>query len=311
MGIRVYCTISRWICLVTFLPVFSQLFPSSFAFEDLFLNEPFNDNDDGASSLFLDADDFTDGNGRVSYSTEQPQFFDVGVNVDVDHNALTTSDPLTQLTDTSSDACMDFSSPPSTSSSSLFKKLRARANSCEDPDVDAGNGETEREKAITAEQIKKYWDDHRRTRRLLDFILPWLLHLGALIPYEEARQESGLLPLFSGLGLESKHTEKLMREISRETLSFIILESRYWDDAKRSPAAVSFLKTAVQARHLETVKSLLEHGVSVHQRVDQVPSMEFAESMTSDDAKSKEIMIILLSHASAEEMKGKNEIPID
>lgn len=143
---------SRWTCLITLSLVFAQLSCPSFAFDDLFSNEPFNDND-GASSFFLDADDFSGGNGRGSYLTEQPQFFDE--DVDVDSSALTISNPLTQLADASHDACIGFSSPDS---SSFFRKIRVRANACETPNVNFDGGKrTQPEKAITAEQIKKYW----------------------------------------------------------------------------------------------------------------------------------------------------------
>lgn len=151
----------------------------------------------------------------------------------------------------------------------------------------------------------------------LDSVISSLLRLGALISYEELKRESGILPLFSALGLESQQTELRTKSkfrttsISCRTLSAVILESAYWDDGRRSPAAVSFLKKAVRDRNLEAVELVLQHGLSVHQRVDQISSIEFAvshfkiahEIMTSDEEKSKEIMIALLSHAVAEEMK--------
>ena len=157
-------------------------------------------------------------------------------------------------------------------------------------------------------------DDHFGNLRLIPFddVIQSLVRLGALTLYERTKRQSGILPLFSAFGREVKQTKVRTTQISCETLSSIILESRYWDDAKRSPAAVSFLKQAVKDGYLEAVKLLLEHGVSVHQRVDQISPLEFAvsnfsiaiESRTPDVATSKEIMIALFSHAAAEEMKA-------
>lgn len=153
-----------------------------------------------------------------------------------------------------------------------------------------------------------------------------LLRLGALTSYEDKKRESGVLPLFSALKLyweeayeffKGRTAPKLNWEERYEffkgrtswgTLSAIILESRYWDDVKRSSATVSFLKVAIEAGDLEAVKLLLEHGVSVHQRVDQESPMEFAVGCFSIAHKSmdefKEIMLALFSHALAEEMKN-------
>lgn len=167
-------------------------------------------------------------------------------------------------------------------------------------------------------------DDPDRIWYRFDDLISSLLRLGALTSYEEAKRESGILPLFSVLGLESKQIQIRTTQISRESLSAIILASRYWNDAKRSPAAISFLKKAIQDGNVEAVRIVLEQGVSVHQRVDQTSPMERAvsnfsnvhwsvpsdESIASDEpiasaeATSKEIIIALLSHAAAAEMKA-------
>lgn len=141
-----------------------------------------------------------------------------------------------------------------------------------------------------------------------------LIRLGALKFYEETTRESGILPLFSALTREHKQTTCNTWAISHEILSALILESKYWNDARKSAAAVSFLKKAVRDRNLKAVKLVLEHGVSVHQHVDQMSPIEFAvsnfsiahESLTPDEACSIEIMMALLSRTRAEEMKGFN-----
>ena len=158
--IHAYYSIWAWTYLVTLIFIFSQLTSSSFAFEDLFLNEyPAGDDDSSSSSnLFLGVDDFGGGGGGSSYLTEpQPVF-------DADNNVLT--NPLSSmnlLADASDDAppdsCIEFSPPSS------FKNIKARAaTSCNNPDingVDAGAGAgtrgIESNKIITAEQIKRYW----------------------------------------------------------------------------------------------------------------------------------------------------------
>ena len=147
-----------------------------------------------------------------------------------------------------------------------------------------------------------------------------------MVSYENTKRQSGILPLFAALGLEREQKKLYTTVVSRETLSAVILESRFWEDARRSPAAVAFLKEAVKDGHLEAVELILEHGVSVHQRVDQTSPIEFAvenfstahesistahesistahESMASEETDPKEVLLALLSHAVAEEMKN-------
>ena len=116
--------------------------------------------------------------------------------------------------------------------------------------------------------------------------------------------------MFSALGLEKEDKAA----ISHNTLLAAISRSRYRDDLRRSPAAVSFVKSAVRLRRLEIVKLILICGVSIHQRVDHESPLEFAvsnfsfahESLLQDEADSKEIMMALLSHVRAEEMEDFN-----
>lgn len=156
------------------------------------------------------------------------------------------------------------------------------------------------------------WIDRNNLYSEFDRIVSLLLRLGALASFEERKRESGILPLFSALGLEHKQTKMLTTDISHETLSAVIQKSKYWDDARRSPAAVSFLQKAVEDKNLAAVKLVLEHGVDLHQRVDQISPMEFAvskfsiahELLTLEEANSKEIVIALLSHAALDEVKN-------
>ena len=151
-----------------------------------------------------------------------------------------------------------------------------------------------------------------KTFELFKNVIPTLLRLGAMVSYEETKRQPGILPLFSALKLECGQERLPTEWISRETLSAVISESGYWEDAKRSPAAVTFLKAAVLDGYLEAVKLSLEHGVDVHHRVDQTSTMEFAveelstahESSAPNQADFKEILIALFSHAVAEEMKS-------
>lgn len=158
------------------------------------------------------------------------------------------------------------------------------------------------------------WKEPNPIFSKFDRIVSLLLRLGALASFEERKRESGILPLFSALGLEYEQTKMFTTLISHETLSAVIQESRYWDDARRSPAAVSFLIEAIRDRNLKAVRLVLGHGIDVHQRVDQISPMEFAvskfsiahELLTPDEANSKKIMIALLSHAALDAVKNPN-----
>lgn len=156
------------------------------------------------------------------------------------------------------------------------------------------------------------WDRRESFYSHFNSVILTLLRLGAMVSYEETKRQPGILPLFSALGLERNQNKLCTTVISCETLSAVILESRYWELARKSPAAVAFLKAAVRDGYLEAVVLLLEHGVSVHQRVDQTSPMEFAveifstahKSMTPGEADFKEVMLALLSHAAPEELKN-------
>ena len=87
---------------------------------------------------------------------------------------------------------------------------------------------------------------------------------------------------------------------------------------------MSFLKKAIRDRNLEAITLVLQYGVSVHERVDQISPLEFAvsnfslvhysmcsngsiasdESNASTKETSKEIMVALLSHAAPDELKN-------
>lgn len=158
--IHACCSIWAWTCLVTLLLVLSQL-TSSFALEDLFSSEypAAADDDDSSSSLFLDDDDFGGGGGSggLLYWTEPQPVFDLENDI-----FTSTLSSLDLLADASDDACIGFSPTPSS-----FKNTKARApTSCNNPDINrvdagagagAGTGRIESKKAITAEQIKRYW----------------------------------------------------------------------------------------------------------------------------------------------------------
>ncbi|PGH32757.1 hypothetical protein GX50_04472 [[Emmonsia] crescens] len=158
------------------------------------------------------------------------------------------------------------------------------------------------------------WNAHVRLYSHFENIILAIIRLGAMISHEETMGQSEILPLFSALGLECAQNELYTTDISYETLSTIILGSKFWDDARKSSAAVAFLIEAIRDGYLEAVKLILDHGVSVHQHVKQISPIEFAiqnftgghKKVESDKADSKEILLALLSYATLEELKNYN-----
>ncbi len=202
----------------------------------------------------------------------------------------------------------DESSEDESSEDESWVDESSEDESCEERSCENDSCEDESSEFSGVESLEDMSDD--LCSKHFNTAIATLLSFGALASYEEKKRESGILPLFSALLLKWKHNGLNERVISRKTLSAIISKSAYWDDARRLPDTVSFLKHAVANNHLDTVELLLENGVSVHQRVDKKSPMEFAvECFEITRVPMKEfqkIMLALFSHAAAEEMKKYN-----
>lgn len=101
---------------------------------------------------------------------------------------------------------------------------------------------------------------------IINCIIPTYLKLGAMRAYEEQNQESGVLPLFSGLpkyvGTYHGRTDYL----SVVTLRNVLDQTKWWTSAKNSDATINYFKRAITDMNVEVLELLLERGVDIHQR---------------------------------------------
>ncbi|KZL87412.1 ankyrin unc44 [Colletotrichum incanum] len=102
-----------------------------------------------------------------------------------------------------------------------------------------------------------------------------LIKKKALVKYEEEKDECGLIPLLSGWAKKTSNHERYPRCLE-EILSSILQASTKTESFKESPTAVQCLKLAVQQEHTYLVAKLLELGVSVHARCENVSVLESA-----------------------------------
>ncbi|GKT45196.1 ankyrin-3 [Colletotrichum spaethianum] len=102
-----------------------------------------------------------------------------------------------------------------------------------------------------------------------------LIKKKALVKYEEETDECGLIPVLSGWMKKNMNYERHPRYLE-EILSSILQASTKAESFKESSAAVQCLKLAVQQEHAEFVAKLLDLGVSVHARCENVSALEAA-----------------------------------
>ncbi|GKT61755.1 ankyrin unc44 [Colletotrichum tofieldiae] len=102
-----------------------------------------------------------------------------------------------------------------------------------------------------------------------------LIKKKALVKYEEEKDECGLIPILSGWSRKTSNQESYPRCLE-EILSSILQASTKTESFKESPTAVQCLKLAIQQEHTYLVAKLLELGVSVHARCENVSVLESA-----------------------------------
>lgn len=112
---------------------------------------------------------------------------------------------------------------------------------------------------------------------IFNCIIPTYLKLGAMRAYEEQNQESGVLPLFSGLlkYVDTYHSQTDYLSIA--TLRNVLDQTKWWTSAKNSDATINYFKRAITDVNVEVLELLLERGVDIHQRTDgEESSVEYA-----------------------------------
>lgn len=122
-----------------------------------------------------------------------------------------------------------------------------------------------------------------------------LLPLGFLQSYEAVAQAPGILPLLESSrgGLDD------LWPLSTQSIYKILEQTIFWESLRGTAEIVGLLKAAVTSGDVKLVELLLEHGVSVNQRIDEMSALEAACLRPAETSDLKHIFTLLLNHADA------------
>ncbi|OHE95143.1 hypothetical protein CORC01_09530 [Colletotrichum orchidophilum] len=134
-----------------------------------------------------------------------------------------------------------------------------------------------------------------------------LIKKGALAKYEEESGQCGLIPVLSGWPKVSASHDRFSKWLE-DILYTILKASTKLDGFNEAPAAVQCLRLAIKQEHVGLVKQLLDLGVSVHARFDNVSALEYACSPRS----SCDLVMFekLLEHADPEKLNDVDRFKI-
>lgn len=142
-------------------------------------------------------------------------------------------------------------------------------------------------------KISPIAEEEGRVTSIIESAATCLQVLDSMKSYEDLTQQSGLLCMLEPF----KDRLDMVWPLSAPTVLDALGRTKIWTDISDMPAMVQLLKMAVRSRSVETVKILLEKGVSVHQRTDRISTLEMACIRTSSTKDEKEIFKLLLDHS--------------
>lgn len=119
-----------------------------------------------------------------------------------------------------------------------------------------------------------------------------LLQLGFVQSYEAVAQVAGVLPLLEPLRSDLDD----LWPVSTGAISGLLQQTIFWETLREADPLVRLLKAAVKRCDVDLVELLLEKGVSVHQRIDEMSALE-AACLTTDEWDADEIFTALLDHS--------------
>lgn len=110
----------------------------------------------------------------------------------------------------------------------------------------------------------------------LDLVWRTYLSLDAMTVYEDISRQCGPGQLLSALvGVHRREDGAIfVSALSHATLEQAILSSQLWNPSRDD--TVRFLMMTIESRRVDLVRTLLQHRVSVHQRVNDITAIEFA-----------------------------------
>lgn len=129
-----------------------------------------------------------------------------------------------------------------------------------------------------------------------------LLALGFLQSYEAVTKAPGILPLLESSrgGLDD------LWPLSIQSIYEILEQTIFWESLRGAAEILGLLRAAVISADVELVELLLEHGVSVHQRIDEMSALEVACLKPAETSDKKQVFTLLLNHADASRLDEIN-----
>ncbi|KAM6532709.1 hypothetical protein FALCPG4_005760 [Fusarium falciforme] len=143
--------------------------------------------------------------------------------------------------------------------------------------------------------------------------------LGIMAKYEEERGESASLPFMSAVTSEATRMYKEALQESEQPehhiywdsisdmMQHVMGQSRHWDSAVGQPAATRLLSLAILHDDMGMLSFLLDKGVDIHSRLDDVELSPFEFACFPNVPISERGFGLLLKHTSPEKISQGNE----
>lgn len=139
-------------------------------------------------------------------------------------------------------------------------------------------------------------------RRDISDAIACLLRLGFLQAYEALTHAPGILTLLESLQ-GNLHD---LWPLSSKTICEILDQTTCWKSLRECADILKLLKAAVKSSDVGLVELLLQKGVSVHQRIDEMSALEAACFRPAETSDLKQIFTLLLNHADASRLDEIN-----
>lgn len=120
-----------------------------------------------------------------------------------------------------------------------------------------------------------------------------LLRLGFVQSYEEVTRVAGVLPFLKPLQDDLDD----LWPISSEDIHDVLKQTVFLEPLRESGPMLRLLKAAVRSCDLGLVELLLESGISVHERIDEMSALEVACLRPANTPVAKDVFLLLLDHA--------------
>lgn len=138
------------------------------------------------------------------------------------------------------------------------------------------------------------WQNDRRTDVIIETVTS-LLRLGSIESHEVTAQFNWILQLLKSL----RDNLDDLWPVSSEAVCGMLEHTAAWETLRGSAAILRLLKAAVNSYDVDLVGMLLQNGISVHQRIDEMSALETAciQSIRAWTPHAKRVFTLLLDHA--------------